>query len=174
MKLLENETVRLRALEPEDLDVLYKWENDTRLWRYGSTLAPYSRFALKAYLADARLDIFQTKQLRLMIVLKQENTPVGTIDLYDFDPANARAGIGILVDGPYRNRGLARDALTLINVYAFRFLQLKQLYACVPERNTPSIGLFTASGYETAGKLTAWLRRETDFENVFFMQLVAP
>ncbi|MDR2041647.1 MAG: GNAT family N-acetyltransferase, partial [Tannerella sp.] len=66
MRLLENETVRLRAMEPEDLDFLYRWENDTRLWRYGNTMAPYSRFSLKAYLSDAHLDIFHARQLRLM------------------------------------------------------------------------------------------------------------
>ena len=33
MKLLENERIILRALEPEDLDVLYRWENDASLWQ---------------------------------------------------------------------------------------------------------------------------------------------
>ena len=44
MKWLENDTIRLRALEPEDLDLLYAWENDTSLWEFGSTLVPYSRY----------------------------------------------------------------------------------------------------------------------------------
>ena len=174
MRLLENDAIRLRALEPEDLDMLHKWENDTRLWRYGSTLAPYSRFALRSYLNDARLDIFQTKQLRLMIVRKPEDRAVGTIDLYDFDPTNARAGVGILVDEEYRRQGLASDALHLIRDYAFRFLGLKQLYAFVPERNEPSLKLFTDCGYKSAGRLTAWIRNETNFEDVFPMQLIAP
>ncbi|MDR2137937.1 MAG: GNAT family N-acetyltransferase [Tannerella sp.] len=174
MKLLENETVQLRALEPEDLDLLYRWENDSRLWRYGSTLAPYSRFSLKAYLSDARLDIFQSRQLRLMIVLKAENATVGTVDLYDFDPMNERAGIGILLDERYRHRGLAAEALALIREYAFCFLRLKQVYAYVSECNEPSVKLFTGCGYKAAGKLVAWIKNETDFENVYLMQLIAP
>jgi diamine N-acetyltransferase len=174
VKLLENETLQLRAPEPEDLDILYRWENDTRLWRYGNTLAPYSRFSLKAYLADAQPDIFHSRQLRLMIVLKAENATVGTVDLFDFDPANDRAGIGILIDERYRRRGLAAEALSLMKEYAFRFLRLKQIYAHVPERNEPSVQLFTRCGYGISGRLIAWIKNETDFENVYLMQLMAP
>ena len=30
---MENELIRLRALEPDDVQVLYKWENDTEVWK---------------------------------------------------------------------------------------------------------------------------------------------
>ena len=50
MAFLESENLLLRALEPEDLDILYEWENDPELWKYGSTLTPYSKFALRDYL----------------------------------------------------------------------------------------------------------------------------
>jgi diamine N-acetyltransferase len=173
MKLLESETVQLRAMEPEDLDILYQWENDTRLWRYGNTTVPYSRFSLKAYLSDAQSDIFHSRQLRLMIVLKAENAAVGTVDLFDFDPANDRAGIGILIDERYRRRRLATEALTLMKEYAFHFLRLKQIYAHVPERNEPSVKLFALCGYAISGKLLAWIKNETDFEDVYLMQLIA-
>jgi diamine N-acetyltransferase len=174
MKFLENEKIHLRALEPEDLDVLYKWENDSSLWRYGSTLAPFSRFSLKEYLLDARLDIFQSRQLRLMIVLNNKGIAVGTIDLYDFDPMNCRAGIGILVDENYRQLGLGMQALQLIKSYAFGFLMLKQIYAFVPEMNEASVKLFIGSGYEKSGKLRAWIKNNGDFEDTYLMQLVAP
>lgn len=175
MKLLESANLRLRALEPEDLDYLYKWENDTTLWRYGSTLAPYSRFSLRDYLADSRLDIFQSRQLRLMIVLKSENDlPVGTIDLYDFDPVNGRGGVGILIDSNYRQQGFALDALKLIEAYAFQFLMLKQIYAYVPELNIPSVKLFRNCGYKEAGKLISWVKNGDTYEDVYLMQLIAP
>lgn len=174
MKLLEGNTIRLRALEPEDLDFLYKWENDTTLWRYGTTLAPYSRFSLRDYIADSRLDIFQSRQLRLMIVLQSENKTIGTVDLYDFDPINSRAGIGILLDDAYRKQGLAAEALKLVEEYAFEFLMLKQIYAYVPERNEPSVKLFTRNGYIESGKLISWVKNGDLYEDVYFMQLIAP
>lgn len=172
MKLLEGNMIRLRALEPEDLEFLYKWENDTTLWRYGSTLAPYSRFSLRDYIADSRLDIFQSRQLRLMIVLQSENVTIGTVDLYDFDPINCRAGIGILLDAAYRHQGLGMEALKLVQEYAFKFLMLKQIYAYVPERNEPSVKLFLRSGYTETGKLVSWIKNGDLYEDVYFMQLI--
>lgn len=174
MALLENETIKLRALEPEDLDALYRWENDSKLWSFGSTLAPYSRFALREYISESRQDIFQVRQLRLMIILKESDTPIGTIDLYDFDPMNLRAGVGILLDENYRQKGLGGLVLDLISDYAFKFLLLKQLYAYVPERNLPSYKLFVHSGYVKTGNLKEWVKTEKCFEDVFFMQLINP
>ncbi len=173
MALLENENILLRALEPEDLDALYKWENDSRLWYYGSTLNPYSKFALRDYIANSSLDIVQLRQLRLMIINKKTNEPVGTVDLYDFDPLNLRAGVGILLDASYRNQGLGFQALSLMKEYAFRFLLLKQLYAYVPQTNLPSYKLFQKSGYVENGLLKAWLKTAEGFIDVHLMQLLA-
>ena len=58
--LLSNDRVRLRALEPEDLELLYRWENDPELWEVGNTLAPYSRYILKEYIAGSDRSIYET------------------------------------------------------------------------------------------------------------------
>jgi len=42
--------VRLRSLEPEDLELLYLWENDPSIWKVSNTLVPFSRFILRQYL----------------------------------------------------------------------------------------------------------------------------
>jgi diamine N-acetyltransferase len=172
MAFLESENILLRALEPEDLDVLYQWENDSELWKFGSTLTPYSKFALRDYLSNSLQDIFHSRQLRLMIVRKEDAKSIGTTDLYEYDPLNHRAGMGILLDAAYRRKGLGTEALRLCETYAFRFLHLKQLYAYVPASNTPSVKLFNRCGYELSGTLKSWLKTENGFEDVYFMQLV--
>lgn len=60
--------IKLRPIEPEDLDYLYKIENDKRLWDVGETNMPYSRYALHEYVASCPTDIYTDKQLRLMII----------------------------------------------------------------------------------------------------------
>lgn len=174
MKLLENDLIKLRALEPEDLEILYKWENDTDLWQYGATIAPYSKFVLREYLSDSRQDIFQSRQLRLIIELKKNAQAAGTVDLYDFDPMNARAGVGILIDCASRGKGIGYAALSLIERYAFDFLKLKQLYAYIPQHNIASLHLFSASGYVKAGFLKSWIRVASGFDDVNVVQLVNP
>ncbi|MDR0865480.1 MAG: GNAT family N-acetyltransferase [Candidatus Symbiothrix sp.] len=170
MALLENNNILLRALEPEDLDILYKWENDSSLWQYGVTITPYSKFALREYLSCSTQGIFQSHQLRLMMIEKASGHTIGTIDLYDFDPMNRRAGVGILLDPDYRRKGFGFQALQLIKEYAFRFLSLKQLYAYVPKTNLQSYKLFQKSGYEESGLLKSWTKTEEGFADVYLMQ----
>ena len=171
--LLKNKDIVLRAVEPEDLEILYRWENSTVLWYHGNTLAPYSKLVLRQYINDSlEMDIYQSKQLRLMIDLVDEKTTIGTIDLYDIDAHNRRAGIGILIDDDYRRRGFAKQALELMSNYAFDFLYLHQIYAYIAQSNTNSISLFQKAGYQSVGFLKDWLQRGEEFENVYFSQLL--
>ena len=172
MAFLENENLLLRALEPEDLDILYIWENNTELWKYSSTLTPYSRFALRDYLNNSLQDFLHTKQLRLMAIEKKSNVAVGTVDLFDYDPIHQRACIGILVDMPFRRQGYGEEILNLTTDYAFNVLHLNQLYANIPLSNTNSFNLLSKCGYEQTGLLKSWLKTPNGFEDVCFMQRV--
>jgi len=166
MPLLENNRIRLRAPEPEDLELLYGWENDPAIWEIGSTLSPYSRYSLKQYIADAVNDIYERKQLRLIIELKETNTAVGTVDLYDIDPHHRRAGVGILVDTAHQKKGYAKSALNLLIGYAFSFIKLHQLFAFIPINNTRSLRLFEQCDFETMGVLKDWLLTTNGYMDV--------
>jgi diamine N-acetyltransferase len=168
--MLSNERIRLRAMEPEDLDCLYRWENDDRLWAFGSTLAPFSRFVLRQYIESASQDLFEAKQLRLMIVENVGGKAVGTIDLYDFDPFHLRAGIGILIDPEHQKQGFASEALVLLKGYAFGFLKMNQLYAFIPSMNLASLHLFRQSGFVESGLLRKWNKASEGMEDVFVYQ----
>lgn len=171
--LLKNKDIVLRAVEPEDLEILYRWENSTVLWYHGNTVAPYSKLVLRQYINDSlEMDIYQSKQLRLMIDLVEEKATIGTIDLYDIDAHNRRAGIGILIDDDYRRRGFAKQALELMSNYAFDFLYLHQIYAYIAQSNTNSISLFEKAGYQSVGILKDWLQRGEEFEDVYLSQLL--
>ena len=169
-KLLENKTILLRAIEPEDLEVLYKWENDTDVWKFGSAMSPYSKYVLRQYIVDAQTDIFESKQLRFMITLQQRNSTIGTIDLYDFDPLNSRCGVGIYIDPEYRKGGFAKQALSLLQDYAFDFLNINQLYALIPESNKASLQLFLSSEFSKSGTLNQWVAYDSKYENAIIVQ----
>ena len=97
MDILTGKTISLRALEPEDLELLYRWENDPSVWLLSGTLAPFSRYVLKQYLENAGKDIYELKQLRLIIQSNETDRALGAVDLFEFDPYHRRAGTGILI-----------------------------------------------------------------------------
>lgn len=172
-RYLADDQIRLRALEPEDLDVLYGWENNSTLWEVGNTLAPFSRYVLRNYIAESGRSIYEVHQLRLMIEWKAERKAIGIVDLFDFDPHANRAACGILLDPEYQGKGWGTRALRLLIRYAFDRLALHQLYAHVPETNLFSQRLFLRCGFQRTGTLKEWIRVAGGFADVQVMQLFA-
>ncbi len=171
--MMNDENIVIRALEPEDLEYLYKWENDMDLWEVSDTLTPFSHFTLKKYIENSHRDIYETKQLRLMITDEANHNPVGLIDLYDFDPYHLRAGLGIMIhDMENRKKGYASSAIKLMLDYCFETLGLNQVYSSVPSCNIASLQLFKSLGFSQTGYRKQWLRRGTEWEDVIYFQLL--
>lgn len=161
----------LRALEPEDLEILYRWENDTTLWSTSDTLTPLSRYNLKEYINTSHLDIYVSKQVRFVAEL--DGTAVGFADLFDYDVHNRRAAVGILVyEKELRGNGIGAAMLRELCEYAKNVLALHQLYATVGESNAASVALFEKGGFERCGYKKEWRLNGTTWENVIDMQLV--
>jgi diamine N-acetyltransferase len=170
--LLKGEDIQLRALEPNDLELLYTWENNSEVWNVSQTLVPFSKFVLHQYLENQHLDIFATKQLRLVIV-NSNNVSVGLIDLFEFDPQNSRAGIGILIaDEKNRGKGYSKSALKIFLNYAFNHLGLHQVYANVGSQNTASITLFSGLGFKEAGVKKDWIKNGISFHDEILFQCI--
>jgi diamine N-acetyltransferase len=166
----------LRAPEPEDVDVLYRWENDPEIWHVSNTITPFSKYILEKYIETAHLDIYQVKQLRLMIDVKENKSgirTVGAIDLFDFDPYHNRAGVGILIgDKSDRNKGIATLALKKFIHYCFNTLQLHQLYCNITKGNEDSLKLFRKCGFRISGRKAEWIRTPGMYLEELMLQLI--
>lgn len=168
--LLENELLKLRALEPEDLELLYRWENDSELWEVGNTRSPYSRFMLKQYISQSDTNIYENKQLRLMMVSVQSNQTVGTVDLFDFDIHNSRIALGLFVDEAFQGKGYAKAALKLTEGYVFNFLRINQLYVHIASTNKASISMFEKENFEKTGVLKNWIKSSDGYTDIVLFQ----
>jgi len=172
MLYLQDELIALRALEPEDIDVLYEWENTEAVWTVSHTIAPFSKYLLALYIQNSDKDLYENKQLRMMITTR-EGKPVGAIDLFDFDPLHSRVGLGILIHHPEeRSNGYATAALKLMIRYCFEKLNIHQIYANILTDNLISMKLFTNAGFELAGTKKEWIRDGGEWKDENLMQLV--
>jgi len=169
--MLIGENIQLRALEPFDLETLYQWENDTNIWKVSQTIVPFSKHVLTQYLANAHQDLFTAKQLRLII--EKGGRPIGTIDLFDFDPSHQRAGVGVwIADEGERQKGYAKEALQLLIDYAFKHLQLKQIYCNISSLNKASINLFSGLDFMLVGVKKDWNKTQKGWEDELLFQLL--
>lgn len=163
--------IRLRAIEPEDLDLLYRIENDVRLWNVGTTNVPYSRYTLHDYVANASEDIYTDRQVRMMVENGDGQT-VGIADVVSFDPANCRAEVGLIVLDAFRRQGYGSSILEAVTHYAVSVLHLHQLYAYCDSRNQASLDLFLKMGYRRAATISDWLYDGREYRDAVLVQLV--
>lgn len=161
--------IKLRAPEPEDLEVMLAFENDESIWEQSSATGPYSRYQLKRFLSESQNDLFVDRQLRLMIVLDSGEV-AGIVDLCSFDPRHNRAEIGVVIRKEYRRQGIGRKALLMLEKHSFNLLGIHQLYALVREDNTSSISLFRSCGYQQQGCLKEWYRSGVGYKDVLVFQ----
>jgi diamine N-acetyltransferase len=172
MVTLKGKDIYLRALEPEDLDFVYAIENDESVWEISSTQTPYSRFLIKQYLENAHKDIFEVKQLRL-VISNYSHIALGMIDLFDFDFKNKRAGVGVLIkETSERQKGIGNEALELLINYCKTHLNLHQLYCNISEDNQASIKLFTKHGFHIIGLKKDWNYVNGSYKNEYLLQLI--
>ena len=234
---LQGRIVALRAVEPRDVDLLYGWENDVRLWAVSGTTEPFSRAQIEQFVERqlAGADLLRTGQLRLMIDVRhtdgaeeneagakeadgangtseacgaEENEAGGTagnadgdtagnvdgdtagnvdgdtvgggafrtagcIDLFEYDPLNRRAGIGILIYGAEnRRKGYAREALGILCRYAREQLRLHQLWCTVGAGNAASLALFRQAGFVETGVRRDWLWSPEGFRDEILLQKI--
>jgi len=174
MILLKGKKVKLRAVEPSDAQLIFEWENNEENWQLSNTLVPFSKYIIEQYVETAYKDIFETKQLRLMIDELETGNTVGSIDLFDFDPHNLRAGVGILInESTDKRKGYATESLNLLIAYSKERLGLRQLYCNIGEGNSASIKLFESCNFKKAGTKKNWERiSASEWEDVLFYQII--
>jgi len=164
-----NPSITLRAIEPEDLDLLYQIENDRRLWSVSATNVPYSRYTLHEYIANSSGDIYVDHQVRMMIE-NEYHQVVGIVDLVNFDPANRRAELGLIIEEPYRRLGYAQATIEAICDYAVGVLHLAQIFAFIDAGNLPCITLFRKLKWHESARLRKWLFDGADYHDAIVMQ----
>ena len=170
---LNGENISIRALEPSDADILYRWENNHSLWEVSYTQTPFSKAVLDEFVNTAYQDIYTNKQLRLMVCKADSNETIGIVDMFEFEPQHARCGLGIYIHDDYRGKGFASECIKQVTFYAFSTLHLKQVYVHVNQSNTASLALFEKAGFEKSGLKKAWHKKGINsFEDVWFLQLI--
>ena len=163
--------ISLRALEPSDIDVLLKIENDDRYWKYANRTEPYSRNLLQKYIEQQKQDIFEVRQKRFAISLETIDI-LGFIDIFDFEPIHRRAGIGIFILDEYRRKGIGKKSVTLIGEYAKKNLNLNCIYANIAKENISSINLFKSCGFKKIGLKREWNFYENSFHGEYLYQRI--
>ena len=171
MNTLKGKNIFLRALELEDINYLFSIENNEKYWSISDSQIPFSKYLLNRYLKNSDMDIYEAKQLRLVITDFQ-NITIGLIDLFDIDFKNNRAGVAIIINKKMRSKGFAKEALELLIKYSKTHLSLHQLYCNILEDNTHSVNLFKSVVFKQVGLKKDWIKFDGKYKNELLLQLI--
>ena len=161
------------------MQVLYKWENDTEVWKVSNTIVPFSKYMLLQFIANQQRDILENATAAPDHRIEDRGgKPVGAIDLFDLDPYNCRAGVGILIyDKRDQGQGYASQALSSLIRYGFQVLGLNQLLLrySFAQRSRQSGACAEGKGFagRRADKRNG-RERTSDWQDDYMLQLLNP
>lgn len=101
-----------------------------------------------------------------------DTEPVGSVELYNYDPLNRRAAVGIAVATGQRCKGYASMMLAELSTLCTTTFSLHQLYCDVAVTNAASIALFEKNGYKICGQMQEWVEIGYKWIDVVRMQKI--
>jgi RimJ/RimL family protein N-acetyltransferase len=152
MNMLTGDLVRLRPLEPEDADALYRWHNDEEVMRWLQSYYHESLAGLRKRLADRQENSYE--KVTLCIETLEERKLIGLVALRGAEPVNARAEVDIyLGEQEYWGGGYGTDALRRMCRYGFETLRLHSIELTVVEANERAVRSYQKIGFQVDGRL---------------------
>ena len=110
-------------------------------------------------------------ELKLYGVAEDEQ-PIGCIELYNYDPINRRAAVGIVVSNEHRHKGYGLAMVNALTLFCQGNTSLHQLYADIAATNHPSLIIFQRAGYQHCATLRDWVIRADQFVDTYRYQLI--
>jgi ribosomal-protein-alanine N-acetyltransferase len=165
--------VFLRALEPEDFELIYRWHHDEKMT---SQLSGNVYFISKArerkWTEEKSLD--DQKSLYLGICLSELGEMIGYLSMSDIDLRNRKAEWTGLVIGKEElwSKGYGTEAAALMLEYGFGQMNLHRIYGYCLEEHASSIRMFEKLGFKKEGVLRDSVFRTHKYRNQILLSLL--
>ena len=111
-------------------------------------------------------------ELKLYIFPDNIEEPVGCVELYNYDPVNHRAAVGIIISNEYRHRGYGCEAIKSLASFCRDNTSLHQIYADIAATNTASIRIFQKANFQHCATMHDWVVRGDQYLDTYRFQLI--
>jgi RimJ/RimL family protein N-acetyltransferase len=163
--MVQGKTITLRPWESSDLPFFSALRNDVDL--------QLSLLALPRPNPEARVVEWLDRKsnasdgLFFVIATRDNNQPVGFLEIRDMHPVHRRASLGIALASEARGKGYGREALEVAEDYLWRVFGVRKIVLEVTATNLAAINLYKGAGYEQVG-----IHREHFFHDGRFLDVV--
>lgn len=167
---LSGHGVRLRPVEPADIELTHSWYVDADTARLAGE-RPRSLAARQRRFESDPADQ-ATDHYAFMIVRLGDGRPVGRIDLFEIDHLNGSASFGITIATPERGKGHGRDAIEILLRFGFEELRLERIWLDTDSENTVAQGLYASIGFVHEARLRHHYFQEGGFIDAIRMAML--
>jgi RimJ/RimL family protein N-acetyltransferase len=173
-RLLEGESVRLTAIEKEDIEKFTGWYNDTSFMRNYDIIGAVPKSIKEV--TDILEDIEQSNDKYIFAVRNMEdNQFIGVTGfeniLWNNGTALVYIGIG---NQRYRGKGLGKEALYLTLDFGFEELNFHRIYLIVISYNKAAINLYESLGFVKEGTYREAVYRDGQRWDLYLYGILRP
>jgi len=143
--MLRGDSVRIRALEYEDIEHLWRWQNNRKVMEH-MWIEPQSRRSLEKEFEE-KLD----DKAFGRFIIEVEGQPIGLIWYYSMVP-NDRCGIGIYIgETDMQGKGYGTDAIRTFLDYLFNIKGVHRVGLDLSVQNEQALRAYEKVGFKREG-----------------------
>ena len=165
----QGKLVRLRAVEPEDWEQFFEWDQDTEFDRLTYFITfPRSREATKQWTAESATAKPRSDEYR-WVIENLEGEFVGTINTHTCDSRWGTFQYGLAIGRDHWRKGYASEAIRLVLAYFFWELRYQKVNVTVYGFNESSLKLHQKFGFQEEGRLRRMIYTEGVYYDSFIL-----
>ena len=166
--MIEFENISLKPVEIDDLELLNKWKNDEKKFKYlGGGYRPISISQQKKWIEKLVENTFENQRY---IILDENDNKIGFIGLYNISPIHRTCSLGLYIgEKESWRKGIATRAYKALENYSKKYLNIRKIHLEVVEKNECAVNLYKKLGFEVCGKYTSERFIDGNYENLLIM-----
>lgn len=140
--------IYISEITRNDLPYIHWVENLEEFWNINEHPGPYTLEEITDCFFPTRVYSLH-KQQRWVIWKSENKTPLGILDVFDYEESQKSIGIGILIPNKTEHgKGYGTEAIQLLIKKLTFDRNIEKIFALIDKENTSSIFLFEKSGFE--------------------------
>lgn len=171
MNFWQGEKIRLRAIEPSDVEHFTRWNLDSERARHLDFVwPPQSNTSLQAWAEEQSRRKMENDRFH-WIIENTDSVPVGSISTHNCNPRDGTFSYGIDIASEHQRKGYAAEAIRLVLKYYFEELRYQKVTVPVHSDNEPSIQLHQTLGFQHEGTQRRMMYTQGRFVDVHWFGL---
>lgn len=169
--MLHGETIRLRAIEPSDAEIAYRWVNDREVTEYLALRYPMSMQTERDW-AERASKANTYEDVAFAIEIAETREHIGNCGLEGGGPIRRSAELGLMIGAKeHWGRGYGFDASRTLLAFGFRDMNLRRVMLDVFAPHTRAIALYERLGFEHEGREVASHRGRGEYLDMVHMAI---